>query len=372
MQLQLQDFTTLIRNMAASVQASARALIDLTTGSVLRAILEANASIALWMQWLIVLVLAQTRAATSNGTDLDSWVADFSLSRLPGQPAATTAVFSRVTPGLATNIPVGTQVKTVDGAVRFAVLGDPFNPCFDPVANSYVLAANASSIGLSIQTVVPGALGNVQAGTITLLASAIPGVDAVTNPVQAAGGTDPEPDDALRARFTNFIDSRSRATPAAIAFAIDSLQQGLQHVVTENVDPAGNVRPGFFTVTADDGSGTPPASLIAAIAAAIDGVRPVGTMFAVHPPTIVRANISMSLTVAMISRQAAQAAVAEAVSSYITSLPIGAPLSVSRLAAIGYGASGAVTNISAVSINGAGDLVPPPTGIVKAGSVAVN
>ena len=54
MQLQLQDFTTLVRNMAAGVQGSASALIDLTTGSVLRAILEANASLALWLQWLIV------------------------------------------------------------------------------------------------------------------------------------------------------------------------------------------------------------------------------------------------------------------------------------------------------------------------------
>jgi hypothetical protein len=66
MQLQVQDFTTLVRNMAASVQGSAIALIDLTTGSVLRAILEANASLALWLQWLIVQVLAQTRASPQS------------------------------------------------------------------------------------------------------------------------------------------------------------------------------------------------------------------------------------------------------------------------------------------------------------------
>ena len=60
MQLQLQNFTTLVQNMAAAVQGSATALVNLTTGSVLRAILEANASLALWIQWLIVQVLATT------------------------------------------------------------------------------------------------------------------------------------------------------------------------------------------------------------------------------------------------------------------------------------------------------------------------
>ncbi len=60
-------FTTLMQNMAAAVEASATQLLDLTVGSTLRAVLEANASIALWMQWLILLVLRTTRAATSNG-----------------------------------------------------------------------------------------------------------------------------------------------------------------------------------------------------------------------------------------------------------------------------------------------------------------
>ena len=37
----------------------------------------------LWMQWLILQVLQCTRAATSNGPDLDSWMADMTLTRLP-------------------------------------------------------------------------------------------------------------------------------------------------------------------------------------------------------------------------------------------------------------------------------------------------
>ena len=44
MQLSLQTFTALVQNMAAAVQSAATQLLDLTVGSTLRAVLEANAS----------------------------------------------------------------------------------------------------------------------------------------------------------------------------------------------------------------------------------------------------------------------------------------------------------------------------------------
>ena len=90
MQLSLRTFDTMVQSMAAAVQASAAQLLDLTVGSTLRAVLEANASIGLWMQWLILLVLRTTRAATSSGDDLDSWMADLTLTRcLPWEPLAS-------------------------------------------------------------------------------------------------------------------------------------------------------------------------------------------------------------------------------------------------------------------------------------------
>ena len=372
MQLQLQDFTTLVRNMAAGVQGSATALIDLTTGSVLRAILEANASLALWLQWLIVQVLATTRAATSNGPDLDSWVADFGVARLPGQAATTTVTFSRITPGFAATIPVGAQVKTGDNTVTFAVLADTKNSAFSSATSSFALAASASSIAVPAQASVAGAIGNVQAGAISLLASAMPGIDAVTNTVAAAGGIDAEADSALRTRFGNFIDSRSRATPAAIAFTIQSLQQGLAYVLAENTDPSGAARPGFFTVTVDDGSGSPPATLLSSVSAAIDAIRPVGTQFAVQPPQPVLANVSLTISTPAAAHPAAQIAATNAITSYISSLTIGLPLSTSRLAAIAYGADPTITNVTAVAINGGGDLVPAATGVIKPGTVTVS
>ena len=372
MQLQLQSFTTLVQNMAASVQSSAATLIDLTTGSVLRAILEANASLALWLQWLIVEVLSQTRAATSNGSDLDSWVGDFGLIRLPAQAAATTLTFSRINAGLAATVPVGAQVKTSDGLQTFGVTLDPTNPSYTASSSGYYLAPSVSSVTVPAQALAAGSAGNVQAGAISLLASAIPGVDSVTNVNTAAGGMNAESDLALRSRFTNFIDSRSRATPEAIAFTIQSLQQGLSYQLFENTDPSGAIRYGFYTVVIDDGSGSPPASLLASVSAVLDTVRPVGTQFAVQPPNLLVANIALTLTPSGASQPPVQAAVMSAIEAYVSTLPIGASLPISRLSAIAYATSTTIMNVNAISINGGPDLTPPASGIIKPGTITVS
>lgn len=372
MQLQLQNFTTLVQNMAAAVQGSATALVNLTTGSVLRAILEANASLALWIQWLIVQVLATTRAATSNDLDLDSWVEDFGMTRLPGQGAVTLVTFSRVTSGFQAVIPVGAQVKTGDATVTFAVLPDPTNPAYSAASATYTLTASSSALTVPVQAIVPGTSGNVQAGAISLLATAMPGIDLVTNPNPAVSGMDAESDNALRGRFANFIDSRSRATPAAIAYTIQSLQQGLTYFLAENTDPSGSLRPGYFTVTVNDGSGVPPPSLINAISAALEAVRPVGTQFAVQPPTVLIANISLTLSTPTVNHAAAQLNVATAIQTFLAGLPIGAALPLSRVAAIAYSADPAVTDVTDLSINGAGDLTPPVSGVIMAGTITVN
>lgn len=47
MQLSLRDFTSLVQGMAATVQSASEQALDLTVGSTLRAILEANASVGL-------------------------------------------------------------------------------------------------------------------------------------------------------------------------------------------------------------------------------------------------------------------------------------------------------------------------------------
>ena len=116
MQLNLKSFSQVVQDMGAALQGSASALVDVSVGSVVRAIFEANAGIALWIQWLVLQVLSMTRASTSVGADLDTWMADFGLVRLPATPASGTATFSRYALGLPALVPVGTQLKTADGS----------------------------------------------------------------------------------------------------------------------------------------------------------------------------------------------------------------------------------------------------------------
>lgn len=374
MQLRLLNFSSLVQNMAAAAQAASTQLLDLTIGSVLRAVLEANAGIALWLQWLIARVLANTRAATSTGQDLDSWMADFSVSRLPASAAAGVVTFSRLTPGLAAAIPVGALVRTADGTQTYTVVADAANPAFSAATQSYTLNAMASAINLPVLAAAAGAGGNALSGAISLLASAIPGVDSAANAAPMQNGRDAETDQALRARFRDFMDTRSRATARAIAYEIGKIQQGLTCVITENVNTLGNPRPGGFVVVVDDGSGAPSTALLTSVSAAIEAVRPIGSVFAVIAPVMVTVDIALTLSLAVGASQASVvAAVGQAIGAYANTLPIGGALTRSRIAQLAHDADAAVLNVANVLLNNAGaDITPPAFGVIKPATVAVS
>ena len=183
-------------------------------------------------------------------------------------------------------IPVGALVRSADGAQTLAVLADTARSYWSAESNGYVVPAGIAALDVPVMAVAAGSGGNVQADTITLLVSALPGIDSVSNASAWQNGIDAESDDAFRGRFRNFIASRSRATPLAIGYAISSIQQGLNYAIQENTDPAGQARAGSFVVTVDDGSGSPSTALLSTIQLAIDAVRPVGSVFTVRPPTV--------------------------------------------------------------------------------------
>jgi uncharacterized phage protein gp47/JayE len=374
MQLPLQNFATLVSNAAAAVQGAASQLLDLTVGSALRAVLEANASVALWLQWLIVLLLQTTRAATSAGPDLDTWMADFSLVRLPAVTAAGQVQFSRFVATTTALVPVGTQVLTADGTQTFAVTTDTTNTAWQASLNGYTLAAGTATVSVPVAAVVAGSAGNVQAGSITLIAAAIPGVDTVANAQPTAGGVDAESDPAFRARFQLFLAALSRATPLAIGSAVLSTRQGLSYAIAENVSPAGAPLMGSFVVTVDDGTGYPAQATLTAAAQAIDAVRPVGTSYAVVPPSVVDVTVTMVVVpLANYTHDVVAAAVSTAITDYIDTLSIGTALPYSRLMQVAYDASPGVANVMALLVaGGTADVSPGAGGVIKASSVQVS
>ncbi len=372
MQLQLQNFTTLVSAAAAAVQGSARQLIDLSVGSTLRALLEASASVGLWMQWLIVQVLQMTRAATSAGPDLDSWMADFGLTRLPAVAATGAVTFARFTPANPALVPLGTPVKTADATLVFVVTGDAGNPAWNAALNGYLIPAGQTGVAVPVVAAAAGASGNVQAGTVTLISAALSGVDTVTNPLAFTNGIDAETDPALRARFQNYINTRSLATPAAVGYAVSSVQQGLSWTIRENTTAGAIPLPGNFVVTVDDGSGDPPAALLAAVQVAIDAVRPVGSTFQVMPPWVVAANISLTVTAAAGTGQAqAVAAAATALTAAVNAGGMGVGFMFGTIYQVVLNCPG-IAAVAAVTLNGGtADLTVTQAQVIRAGTIAV-
>ena len=265
MALSFQNFTSLVQNSAAALQGACSSLVDLTVGSTLRAILEANASIALWLQWLLALLMNRQRLATSTGVDVDSFVNDYGMYRLPAVAASGSVTFARFTASSAATVAVGATVITGDGSQPFTVVANTANSYWNPAANGYIIPAGTFSAILPVVAVNAGSQGNVLAGAISLLGTALSGVDTVTNANATTGGVDPESDPSVIARFPLFIANLARATQAAVAAAIAGVQQGLTYSIAPNVATNGAYDPGNFVVTIDDGSGAPSSGLQAAV-----------------------------------------------------------------------------------------------------------
>lgn len=362
--LSFQNFQSLVQNSAAATQGACAQLLDLTVGSVLRAILEANASIALWIQWLIVQTLSVTRLASSLGQDVDSFVADFSLTRLPAVAATGLVTFSRISTGVTAIVALGAQIKSQDGTQIFQVITDTTNPAWDPIQIGYDVALAATGVTVPVQALTAGDKGNVQANTLTLIASAIPGIDSVTNAAAFTAGIDQETDVALKARFALYIAGLSKATDAAVGSAVENVQQGLNYAIVEN-SPAN----GSFVVVIDDGTGNPPAALQALVFNAVNLVRPVGSSFTVIPPLLTNAFVTMSLAVAAgINKLNILGTVDAAVVAFVNALQIGQTLSYTKLAQVVYDSlpSGTITNVTLLQVNlGTVDITVGPTGVIK-------
>src|ERR1700719_2935751 len=269
MAVSTQTFSQFVSNSVAAIQGLASQLVDLTVGSVLRAFVDAYSLLALWIQAEILQTASLTRFATSNGPDADSWGADYGFDRVDGSSASGPATFSRFTPTLQATIAVGTIVQTQTG-IQYQVIADTTQVAFNAALNAYVIPAGTASITATVSALIEGSAGNVGEDLINTLASAIPGVDTVTNASPFINGTDPQTDPQYKAGFPLFLQSLSNATPAAIERAVLSVGENVNFTYTENQTLAGVFQPGFCFVIADNGTGSPPSGFLTAVGNAIE------------------------------------------------------------------------------------------------------
>jgi uncharacterized phage protein gp47/JayE len=370
--LQTYTLSALASNIATAIQGAATALLDFTVGSVLLAITQAVSGVVLWLQAIILQLLTVTRAATSVGSDVDSWMADYNFTRLPAVAATGQVTFSRFTATQQAVVPVGATVQSSDGTQNFTVLLDTTNSAYSASLGGYVLPANTASVTVTVQDTVGGTGGNVQAAAIGVITTPIPGVDTVTNASAFTNGINAETDPAFRARFMLYLASLSKGTKAAVAYAITGVQQGLNYTITENQDYNGATDDGLFYVVVDDGSGSPSSTLLNNISSAIDAVRALTIRFAVFGPSVETANVSLTITsVSGYIHSIVVGAVGTAITNFINSLTLGVSLPYTQLAAIAYGVPG-VQNASSVLLNsGTSDLAANKKQLIKAGTVTV-
>jgi uncharacterized phage protein gp47/JayE len=370
MPLTTKTLTQIVTEMVQTVQANCKTILNFSTGSIIRSFVEAVAGMILWVQALCSYVLALARATTSTGPDLDSWMADFNFKRLQAQPASGIVTFSRFTANVQSIIPITTTtVTTTDGSQVFFVIPDTNNSAYDPTQNAYVIPIGTSSITASVQASVAGSAGNVTANTVTLMQTAIQGVDTVNNGAPFTNGADKESDTAYRARFVLYLQSLSEATLSALEYAIEQAQPTAKYNIVENIDYAtGDQRLGYFYAVVDDGSGDPPSGFINSIYRALDVARALTIVFEVQPPDVIDAAITLEVQIpAGAATTPVQTAVQNAIAQYVDSLNIGETLYFTRIAELAYDARTEVVNVTNVLINSAtSDIVATSEQVVKA------
>lgn len=371
--MQTKDFNTLVSEQIAAVQGGASVLVDTTIGSILRAIVEAYSAVAMWLQGMILNLLIITRASTSSGADLDSWMADYGVERIAAGYATTQVTFSRFTASQQAVIYTGTIVQTSDSTQQYTVTADTNNANYDVDLDGYVIEADIQSVQVPVVAVNAGSGANVAIGGINTIGQPIPYVDTVTNAAAVTNGEDAETDSEFRSRFINYIASLSKATKSAIGYSISSFQSGITYTLFENQQYDGTERLGYFFAVVDDGTGSPSSELIASLANRIEAVRGFTINFSVFAPSITTANISMTITTATgYTHSTIVAIVVTALTNYVNSLGLGNDLNYTSIAGVAYAASPAVTNVSSVLLNGGtADINIDGKQTIKAGTISV-
>lgn len=353
--MNIKTFSTIVQDQLNAISGSLNKILDTAIGGVFVALAEANAGVVVWLESMVLQVLAWARASTSCGPALDSWMAQFSFFRLPGVVASNSVTFAALTaPTSPVTIPSGSLVQTPEG-VQYVTTA------------SATLAAGQTSISVPVACTQIGTIGNTGPGTITQLVQSIPGIDTVTNPTAFTNGLNAEQDSAFRSRFILYIGSLAKGTVLAVQNAVASYQQGLQYTVVE-----GPVGSGYFNVYVGNGTQSGPGSTVLnGIANAVEAVRPIGVTAYVSAAGILVANISMTVTLATgYDQTTVTGQILSAIEDYIATIPQGGTLPWSVLYSLTFGASPGITNVSAMLLNGGtSDLTATSSQDIVAGTI---
>lgn len=163
--------------------------LDTSVGSVTRKIIDAVAASVANATIDSQMLAYQYDINAMSGAALDSFVQLFGMSRYPAARAAGTVTFTRGKATDVVTVPVATQVGTADGSVVAQTI------------TAGIMEPAALSVTVPVQAVTSGPQGNVAAGALTKLMTAVSEVTSVTNVGALANGANQETDTQLQARW---------------------------------------------------------------------------------------------------------------------------------------------------------------------------
>lgn len=365
MSLNIKTRDQFVTDEVAAIQAALPGTFLFPVGSIVRALTDGHSATAIWLQANIQIAYIRERLATCTGADVDSFIADFGLTRLGATEASGTVQFASFTANTQRTILVGATVSTQDSSISFDVTADSTNPYFNAGVNGYVIPPGIGTIGapvsIPVQATTPGIIGNVNANTITVINSPITGIDTVNNNIAFTNGSNEETDAQVRKRFVDYINSLSKATKTAISFAIESYQEGTEFALVENINYTNDSQElGYFYAVVDDGSGSPSPEFLAGITNAIELVRGLTIRFEVKAPILVDAVIVATVIKPSTYTNPDLATLIEtALTNYVNEIPFGGTLFYTRISQVIYNVLQDLAptiiddfNVTSVTLNG--------------------
>lgn len=372
MPLPVITFNQFVANISNSLVNGTPQITNLTPGSVAYAFAQALGASSISLQQLMVHIANITRLATSYGTDVDSFVGDWGLTRLPAVQATGDITLTRSVSGTQLVVPVGGICQTGVANTQFTLIADLTQPAYNVSLNAYVFSSLQTQISATVQAINSGVNGNIQANTLTTIVSGFGGVNSITNPSAFTNGESAETDAALKQRFVEFIAGLPSATVGAVEYAINSVQSGLTFQILNQLYFNGSAFPGGFTVVVDDGSGNISPTLLTTISNALLNVHAAGTAYQVVAPTDVTVNVSLTIAVASgYSPSAVVSAVQAAITSVINTNGVGNSLNYVLVGTVVQNVSG-VQEYSNLLLNGVSSNVSIAlTELCRAGTISI-
>ena len=360
MTLPIQTQAEILDGLIASLSASVGTPVTLTPGDTVLGVFDAFKVQVDRLQAISQQIVAIARLQTCSGSDVDTFLAQFPAfgGRFSAMAPTGAETFSKSSPASSVIlIPVGTLVQNQSGSIQYAVVEDTNQASWDAAAGAYVIQVGQTSATTTIQGVLgastSGSALRVTSGILSSLASQIP-IDSVTNPNAITNGSDQETDAAVKARFSAWISTIGKANLASILSALNQIQAGLEIEPLENINAVGAPQNGCFTMVINDGSNSPPASLIAKAQAVLEATR--GFTIQAHAIAPIQVLLEIALNVRLAAGATAAtvlSAVAQAVAAYVNSVGDAGTVYASEITTAAQGADG-VTSVQpgSVTING--------------------